>query len=340
MPITIRGQQEHPKRLSNYWFVLLIGLSLLFFMIVIGNVLLIGSQFRYIHPSIELLFYFLIISLVFIYIVRPILTVFYTPHILLGDIKKGKIEDKEANEIYKRLIKYGILEKCDLEEIELRRNNNLGAALKEHFDFRDNNVKEIIKSNAKVSFVATAMSQNGSLDALILIITNVRMIKDIIREYKIRPSFQRLIKIYSEVFAAAFVIEQLESHIDDSVLEKCLDIKIPIPFLTFFISSLLQGTGSAFFTLRVGFITKRYLYEGDAFSKLDARKDALSEITSVSVYGISECSSRATGAVMNGIKGFITTTYDTITDKLVIKIKDEIVGIFNFRKSKSAEKAI
>src|SRR5947199_10608359 len=69
----------------------------------------------------------------------------------------------------------------------------------------------IVRSTASTVFLSTALMQNGRLDGLIVLFTQIRMVGRIARIYVQRPSPRELLRLYANVGGTAFVASGLES---------------------------------------------------------------------------------------------------------------------------------
>ena len=125
----------------------------------------------------------------------------------------------------------------------------------------------IVRSTASTVFLSTALMQNGRLDGLIVLFTQIRMVGRIARIYVQRPSPRELVRLYANVAGTAFVASGLESlELGEMVAPLAVSVvpalKGGIPGLSG-ISALLvkcisNGAANAFLTLRVGEVARRY----------------------------------------------------------------------------------
>src|SRR6266699_2004718 len=125
----------------------------------------------------------------------------------------------------------------------------------------------IVRSTASTVFLSTALMQNGRLDGLIVLFTQIQMVGRIARIYVQRPSPRELMRLYANVSATAFVASGLESlDLGEMVAPLAVSVvpalKGGIPGLSG-ISALLvkcvsNGAANAFLTLRVGEVARRY----------------------------------------------------------------------------------
>jgi hypothetical protein len=125
----------------------------------------------------------------------------------------------------------------------------------------------VVRSTASTVFLSTALMQNGRLDALIILLTQIRMIWRVARIYVQRPSPRDLLRLYANVAGTAFVASGLESLDLGEMFAPLATSIVPalkggIPGLSG-ISALLvrcisNGAANAFLTLRVGEVARRY----------------------------------------------------------------------------------
>jgi hypothetical protein len=125
----------------------------------------------------------------------------------------------------------------------------------------------VVRRTASTVFLSTALMQNGRLDGLIVLFTQIQMVARIARIYVQRPSPRDLVRLYANVAGTAFVASGLESlDLGDMVAPLAVSVvpalKGGIPGLSG-ISALLvkcvsNGAANAFLTLRVGEVARRY----------------------------------------------------------------------------------
>ena len=125
----------------------------------------------------------------------------------------------------------------------------------------------VVRRTASTVFLSTALMQNGRLDGLIVLFTQIQMVGRIARIYVQRPSPRELMRLYANVAGTAFVASGLESlDLGEMVAPLAVSVvpalKGGIPGLSG-ISALLvkcvsNGAANAFLTLRVGEVARRY----------------------------------------------------------------------------------
>jgi hypothetical protein len=125
----------------------------------------------------------------------------------------------------------------------------------------------VVRSTASTVFLSTALMQNGRLDGMIVLFTQIRMVWRIARIYVQRPSPREMVRLYANVAGTAFVASGLESLDIGEMFAPLATSVVPalkgaIPGLSG-ISGLLvrcvsTGAANAFLTLRVGEVARRY----------------------------------------------------------------------------------
>jgi len=125
----------------------------------------------------------------------------------------------------------------------------------------------VVRRTASTVFLSTALMQNGRLDGLIVLFTQIQMVSRIARIYVQRPSPRELLRLYANVGGTAFIASGLESLDLGEMVAPLATSVVPalkggIPGLSG-ISALLvkcvsTGAANAFLTLRVGEVARRY----------------------------------------------------------------------------------
>ena len=141
----------------------------------------------------------------------------------------------------------------------------------------------VVRRTASTVFLSTALMQNGRLDALILLFTQIQMVGRVARIYVQRPSPREMIRLYVNVAGTAFISSGLESLDLGEMVAPLATSVVPalkggIPGLSG-ISALLvkcvsNGAANAFLTLRVGEVARRYCELTSRSSAESIRKSA------------------------------------------------------------------
>ena len=125
----------------------------------------------------------------------------------------------------------------------------------------------LVRATAGNVFVSTALLQNGRLDGLVVLGTQLRLIWQIGALYNLRPSPRQLWYLYSNVGGAMLVAAHLEELDFAELAGPLVNSVVPslaaaVPGLqgvgNLLANSLANGSANAFLTLRVGLIAKSY----------------------------------------------------------------------------------
>ncbi len=126
----------------------------------------------------------------------------------------------------------------------------------------------IIKREASVVFMITAISQSGRFDAISVLLAQARMVWRVARLYYQRPTVRDMLYLYANIAVSAFVATEIEDLEIDEQLEPVIGGLVAgsaagaIPgasvIASFLVSSVLTGAANSLFTLRVGVLTKKY----------------------------------------------------------------------------------
>jgi len=126
---------------------------------------------------------------------------------------------------------------------------------------------KVVKDTASAVFVSTAVMQNGRLDGLIVLATQMRMLWRVAKVYYLRPSPRQMLYLYSNVGTNVLVADSIQeidfAEITTPVVASILpSIKGGIPGLqgisTLLVNSMANGAANAFLTLRIGMLAKAY----------------------------------------------------------------------------------
>ncbi len=145
---------------------------------------------------------------------------------------------------------------------------------------------DTIQKTATSVFLTTAVSQNGKLDALTVLVTQTKMVWEIAHIYWQRPALRDMIHLYANVGGTTFLASEIEDLDISRQIEPILSAMFKSPGKSLpivghaahiIMDSILEGSVNAFLTLRVGIIAKRYCGAQEAFDRKKARKNAFIE---------------------------------------------------------------
>ena len=77
-------------------------------------------------------------------------------------------------------------------------------------DVLDARAEDIIKDTASQVFISTAVSQNGNLDAILVLSAQSRMVWQVAHVYYQRPALREMAQLYANVIPTAFFASKLD----------------------------------------------------------------------------------------------------------------------------------
>lgn len=271
---------EHENNLikkKNYKFIKTIAWVGIIIMtiIIVACTIDIFNFFYNLHPYAGYSSLGLIVVLLLIFIVRPVALALSTPSFTLDVVD---VENKRAvarqnyhklKRVAKNLLKSEYVTDENKEKIENAYSNKkeLNIVLKEVYD-KDilKRINQIINETATKVLISTAISQNNRFDAATVIILNIRMIMRVVVTCGYHPSYPQLYRLIAKVFRNALIAYTLQAlSVNETILEGINRLVKgalnAIPILTEITKSITQGAANALLTLRIGILTRKYLYE-------------------------------------------------------------------------------
>ncbi|HHW79815.1 MAG TPA: DUF697 domain-containing protein [Acholeplasmataceae bacterium] len=276
--------KEKNNRTKYLWYAIALGIVTIFLLMLLSSVISVGERLRNIHQYVEYTFYGLVVILVYLLIFRPISIILFSPSF---SVKTTLDKDSRRNySVYKKVTKRLIKNEDIPEELrnELKENirdyEKLKVTLNTVFNKQiKKQMNQVIKRNAKTVMVSTAISQNGRLDLYTVVVVNIKMIKELVEICGFRPNMKNLSKLTINVFTTALIAEGLENlDLNDLLPTSTMNVLGEIPLIRPVISSTLQGVSNALLTLRIGIVTRKYLFsDAKEITKEEIRRGALLE---------------------------------------------------------------
>jgi len=276
--------KEKNNRTKYLWYAIALGIVTIFLLMLLSSVISVGERLRNIHQYVEYTFYGLVVILVYLLIIRPISIILFSPSF---SVKTTLDKDSRRNySVYKKVTKRLIKNEDIPEELrnELKENirdyEKLKVTLNTVFNKQiKKQMNQVIKRNAKTVMVSTAISQNGRLDLYTVVVVNIKMIKELVEICGFRPNMKNLSKLTINVFTTALIAEGLENlDLNDLLPTSTMNVLGEIPLIRPVISSTLQGVSNALLTLRIGIVTRKYLFsDAKEITKEEIRRGALLE---------------------------------------------------------------
>lgn len=255
------------KKINRFWYFIAIGVILIIIMMITSSILQIGDRLKNIHEYAPYVFYGVAFILIYFLILRPVLIILFSPAFSINTTL-----DKNPNRNYgvfkkvaNRLLKDDKLPESFRESIKeaLKNPKELRDALNTTYNkHTKRNMNKTIRGHAKTVMVSTAISQNGRLDFITVLVVNIRMIKELVVMCGFRPSYKNLSKLVVNVFTTALIAEGLDNlKISDILPQSTMNMLGDIPLIKPVMSSVLEGISNALLTLRIGIVTRKYLFD-------------------------------------------------------------------------------
>ena len=276
------------KKRKYFWILIGIGVSIVFLLMVLSSILDVGIKLREISIYLEYGFYVLAALLIYFLILNPAeyngeYSLTYIDTVLDKPSRKNK---KLRKRMAKTMMKNSALDQVDVEKIKSSMNKDEELAKEMNRILNGPLKKEmnkIIINNAKTVLVSTAVSQNGKLDMMTVVAVNLKMIKELVLKCGFRPSYPKLGKLAARVFSTALIADGLENlEIEDILPASSTNFLAEIPILKPIMSSVVQGISNALLTIRIGVVTRKYLFaDAGAVTKKDIRSQAFKEAVKI-----------------------------------------------------------
>ena len=198
----------------------------------------------------------------------------------------------------------------------------------------DAEAERLVKDAAGAVFVSTAVMQNGRLDGLVVLLSQLRLVWRVAALYRQRPSPREMLALYAQVGGSVLVADSVQ-EIDFAELSTPLvsaafpSLQGGIPGLqgvsTLLVNSLANGAANAFLTLRVGLLARAYCatlaappvgevrraISAEALALVDGIVKAHGQRIAQRAWGLFKDSfAQATEATLHGTKSALNRTAD------------------------------
>lgn len=269
---------------NKFWILIGIGVSIVILLILISTVISVGERLRKINEYVEYGFYLLSAILLWVLIINPVRVILFSPTFSIVTV----LEDVDSKDfrVYQKvasnMLKNELLSEDDKTSIKtnIRNKQELVPVMNKVFDTTiKKEINKIIFNNAKTVMISTAISQNGRLDMITVLSVNLKMIKEIVLKCGFRPSYSKLGKLSVNVMMTSLIAESLEGlDINDLFPQSTANFLAELPLVKPIMNSFVQGVSNALLTMRVGFVTRKYLFsDAKTASKSEIRRSAIKE---------------------------------------------------------------
>jgi hypothetical protein len=147
----------------------------------------------------------------------------------------------------------------------------------------DKEANAVLRNTASAIFASTAVMQNGRLDGLVVLASQMRMTWRIASIYYQRPTARQMLYIYGNVGANVLVADNMADVDLSGIVTPIVtgifpSLKGAVPGLqgisALLVNSTANGAANAFLTLRVGLITREYCAALVRPERAEVRKSA------------------------------------------------------------------
>ena len=233
-------------------------------MVVVSSAINVGERLRQVHQYAEIAFYVIAFLLFYLLVLNPLRVIFFAPSFAVDLDATDKQANKAFAKAARNLLHMDTLTESDrtLLREALSDEERLPSALKTVYQGTiRKQVDRIIVKHSKTVLMTTAISQNGNLDMLAVIMSNIRMTKAIVESCGFRPSYVDLGKLGLNVAVTAMIAEGLEGvRFHEMMPSKLGEAITDVPFLRTATNSVFQGVANGMLTCRIGIVTRRYMF--------------------------------------------------------------------------------
>jgi hypothetical protein len=242
---------------SIKWLSLVAGILvlLLFIMFVINQTVQVVDLASRVSPILATVVLWGLLAVYAIIIIVPVGVFLRLP----GPLQPPSSEESRDFPIYVEALKKRLCNNPHLKGRTLSDRRDVEEALTSLNDQAD----KVIKRTASRVFVATAISQSGRLDAILVLSALSQMVWQVAHLFYQRPSPREFVNLYANVAATAFFASELDDVDLHEQLSPILSstfgsVALSVPGTALLVNSIVTGSGNAFLALRVGAIAKRY----------------------------------------------------------------------------------
>lgn len=249
---------------KTLWIFMGSSVFIAFLLILLANVLSVGERLIVIHPALAWGFYGLISLAVLFFILNPLRIIFLAPTFSVDALANDDQKYKAYKKAALRVLSLEYL--TEAERAVLTQSFGDKAALAEALKATyqgpvQKQLDHLILKHAKTVMTTTAISQNGQLDMFAVVVTNIRMVKGCVEACGYRPSYTHLAKLSLNVALTAMIAEGLEDvNIQEYLPSRFGEAMTDLPMVRTATNSIFQGITNGMLTLRIGIVTRRYLF--------------------------------------------------------------------------------
>lgn len=299
------------------------GLLILFLLFIVNQIAQLVALADRISPTFGTITLWTLIALCTVCLLVPIYLLLRLPRTLTPPVSESDPNFPR----YLQQLKGRLRRNPHLHEPVLDTREQIEAALAKLGEKAD----EVTSQTALRVLVSTAVLQNGSLDALAVLVAQSRMVYRIATIYYQRPSLPQLVRLYSNVAASTFLARQLEDVDLAELVQPFISVGLTsvvgsaVPgtarVASLATESLLQGSANAFLTLRVGVIAKGYCSSLTVPERPALIRSATLQATKMIPSLVKEASRQMGTALAKAFSGRVAEGTSTVVKKVSSAIK-------------------
>lgn len=210
-----------------------------------------------------------LLLLILCFIIIPLTKLLFTPSFTLDASKNQEHLTRRNYRTLKSVAKNIINGK---NSVPVEEKEKLKIAIKNRYELRDKlnfiydkyikkDINKIIWATSAKVACSTGISKNNTFDAGTTIISNIRMIMQIVVKCGYRPTYSKLGKLMFKVFRNALIAYSMESaNVAEWLVNACSKFFKDLPAIGRPIAAIMEGAANGFLTARIGVITRKYLY--------------------------------------------------------------------------------
>ena len=243
-------------------------------------------------------------------------------------------DDPDTKKVFLKNLREHLKRNPLLYDMELATNDEIDTALSR----LEKEADAVIKSTASSVFLSTAVMQNGRLDALLVLVCQLRMVWRIASIFNGRPSPQQMLYLYGNVGSNVLIADNIQEIDFASITTPIIVSIFPsiqgiLPGLqgisTLLINSLTNGAANAFLTLRVGLIAKAYCRALPTPKKDIVRKYSTSKALTLVKDIVNEQGKHVAETAWNTVNDASVTVLQGVKDTVTDGVKDAVEKAIN-----------
>ena len=330
--------------LKKFAWTLGTGIFLVFILLAINQLISLYANLAAIHPVLAVSVTSLIALVLLAAFIAPVVIILRLPKTVDFPDDPSEV-DAYRKELQKRLSRNRYVRDAGL---DVYKEDEYARALV----LLDGKAREVIKATAGSVFLTTAISQNGKLDALTVLVTQTRMVWQIAHIYWQRPSLRDMATLYGNVAGTALLASEIEDMDISRQIEPIVSSLVNSPGRSIPVvghaahiitDSLLEGSTNAFLTLRVGIVAMKYCGKAEVMDRKFLRRNSFVEASVMLRSLVVSSSGKVIAGVMRAMKDAgkrsIKSGIDSVgraTGKVVSGVGDAVRSVTGRKKSPPA----